>query len=146
MIAAVVERCAGIDIGKKEIVICVMIGPADGEARSEIRSFGTTVGDLKQAREWISAERCTDVIMESTGSYGKPVFNILEGHVKVALANRHEVKARKGHKTDKKDAWWLAHLLRHCLVTASFIPPRAQREWRQCCRGRPSRPQTARLA
>jgi hypothetical protein len=66
------------------------------------------------------------VILESTGSYWRPVFNILEGHVQVALANWQEVKARKGHKTDPKDAWWLAHLLRHGMLTPSFIPPRPQ--------------------
>jgi transposase len=74
--------------------------------------------------------------MESTGSYWKPVFNILEGRVKVALANPHEVKARKGQKTDNKDAGWLAHLLRHGMVTASFIPPRPQRELRDLTRRR----------
>jgi transposase len=136
MIAAVIERCAGIDVGKKSLSICVMTGPADGEARSEIRQFGTTVAELKQAREWIANAGCTDVIMESTGSYWKPVFNVLEGSVKVALANPHEVKARKGHKTDNKDAWWLAHLLRHGMVTASFIPPRPQRELRDLTRRR----------
>jgi transposase len=136
MIAAIIERCAGIDVGKESLAICVMTGPADGEARSEIRSFGTTVAELKQAREWITGAGCTDVIMESTGSYWKPVFNILEGCVKVALANPHEVKARKGHKTDNKDAWWLAHLLRHGMVTASFIPPRPQRELRDLTRRR----------
>src|SRR5437879_5260672 len=119
MIAAVVERCAGIDVGKKFIAVCVMTGPANGEARSEIRNFGTTVAELKQARTWIAEAGCTEVILESTGSYWKPVFNILEGHVKVALANPQEVKARKGQKTDNKDAWWLAHLLRHRMVTPS---------------------------
>ncbi len=74
MIAAVIERCAGIDAGKKLIAVCVMTGPANGEARSEIRSFGTTVGELKQARAWITAEGCTDVIMERTGAYLKPVL------------------------------------------------------------------------
>jgi transposase len=136
MIAALIERCAGIDVGKKFIFVCVMTGPADGEARSETRMFGTTVGGLQQARTWILEEGCTHVIMESTGAYWKPVFNILEGHVKVALANPHEVKARKGHKTDPKDAWWLAHLLRHAMVTPSFIPPRWQRELRDLTRRR----------
>jgi transposase len=136
MISAVIERCAGIDVGKKFIAVCVMTGPADGEARSETRTFGTTVPELKRARTWITEEGCTDVIMESTGSYWKPVFNILEGHVKVALANPHEVKARKGHKTDPKDSWWLAHLLRHGMVTPSFIPPRPQRELRDLTRRR----------
>lgn len=136
MIAAIIERCAGIDVGKKFIVVCVMTGPADGEARSQTRSFGTTVAELQQARTWILDEGCTHVMMESTGAYWKPVFNILEGHVKVALANPHEVKARKGHKTDPKDAWWLAHLLRHGMVTPSFIPPRGQRELRDLTRRR----------
>jgi transposase len=136
MIAAIIERCAGIDVGKQWLAVCVMTGPADGEARSEIRQFGTTVAELKQAREWITTANCTDVIMESTGSYWKPVFNILEGCVRVSLANPHEVKARKGHKTDNKDAWWLAHLLRHGMVTPSFIPPRPQRELRDLTRRR----------
>jgi transposase len=136
MIAAIIERCAGIDVGKKFIVVCVMTGPANGEARSEIRTFGTTVGELKLARAWITAEQCTHVILESTGTYWKPVFNILEGHLQVTLANPQEVKARKGHKTDQKDAWWLAHLLRHGMVTPSFIPPRPQRELRDLTRRR----------
>ena len=136
MITAVVERCVGIDIGKKFLSACVMTGPANGEARSEIRTFGTTVAELKALREWIEKEQCTHAIMESTGSYWKPVFNILEGGVKVALANPHEVKARKGHKTDAKDAWWLAHLLRHAMVTPSFIPPRPQRQLRDLTRRR----------
>ena len=87
MIDAVIERCAGIDVGKQFLAVCVMTGPANGEARSEIRQFGTTVTELKRMREWITAEGCTDAIMESTGSYWKPVFNVLEGSVKVALAN-----------------------------------------------------------
>jgi transposase len=136
MIPAVIERCAGIDVGKKFIVVCAMWGPADGEARSETRSFGTTVAELQQARSWIVSEGCTHVMMESTGAYWKPVFNILEGHVQVALANPHEVKARRGHKTDAKDAWWLAHLLRHAMITPSFIPPRPQRELRDLTRRR----------
>lgn len=136
MIAAVIERCVGIDVGKKQLSACVMVGPANGEARSEVRTFGTTVAELKRLRDWIQQEECTHAIMESTGSYWKPVFNILEDSVKVALANPHEVKARKGHKTDLKDAWWLAHLLRHAMVTPSFIPPRPQRELRDLTRRR----------
>jgi transposase len=93
-------------------------------SRSEIREFGTTVSELKKLREWIQQEACTNAIMESTGSCWKPNFNVLKDVVKVALANPYEVKARRGHKTDPKDAWWLAHLLRHAMVTPSFIPPR----------------------
>jgi len=81
--------------------------------------------------------------MESTGSYWKPIFNVLEDVVKVALANPYEVKARRGHKTDPKDAWWLAHLLRHAMITPSFIPPRWQRELRDLTRRRRKVIQTA---
>jgi transposase len=143
MITAVIERCAGIDVGKKSLSVCVMVGPADGEARFEIRTYGTTVPELKEVQQWLLEQGCTDVIMESTGSYWKPVFNILEGHVRVSLANPHEVKARKGHKTDNKDAWWLAHLLRHGMITPSFIPPRPQRELRDLTRRRRRLIQTA---
>src|ERR1700751_2596958 len=74
--------------------------------------------------------------MESTGSYWKPVFNVLEGAVKVYLANPQEVKNRRGHKTDDKDGWWLAHLLRHAMIRPSFIPPRLVRELRDFTRRR----------
>lgn len=136
MIKAVLERCAGIDIGKKFLMACVMVGPADSEPRSEIRRFGTTVSELESLRAWLQSEACTHAAMESTGSYWKPVFNILEGAVVVILANAREVKARKGHKTDPNDSAWLAHLLRHAMIRPSFIPPREIRELRQLTRRR----------
>jgi transposase len=105
MIPAVTERCAGIDVGRKWLAICVMTGPANGEARSEIRQFGTTVPELKRAREWIVSEQCTDVIMESTGSYWKPVFNILEGSIKVALAMKSR-RGRAGRPTTRMPGGW----------------------------------------
>jgi transposase len=77
-----------------------MVGPAQGEAKYKTRPFGTTVAELQLLREWVEREGCTHAVMESTGSYWKPVFNVLEGAVQVALANPHKVKARKGHKTD----------------------------------------------
>lgn len=136
MICAAVERCAGIDIGKKWLSVCTMIGPLDGEPRVERRRFGTNVGDLQQLRAWLLQEGITHVVMESTGSYWKPVFNVLEDAVKVYLANPQEVKNRKGHKTDDKDGWWLAHLLRHAMIHPSFIPPRPIRELRDLTRRR----------
>jgi transposase len=87
-------------------------------------------------RDWLKQEAVTHVGMESTGSYWKPVFNVLEDAVQVYLANPKEVKNRKGHKTDKKDGWWLAHLLRHAMIHPSFIPPRAIRELRDLTRRR----------
>jgi transposase len=136
MICAAVERCAGIDVGKKFLAVCMMMGPLDGEARVERRRYGTTISQLEALRDWLSREDVTHVVMESTGSYWKPVFNILEDSVKVYLANPQEVKNRKGHKTDDKDGWWLAHLLRHAMIYASFIPPRSIRELRDLTRRR----------
>jgi transposase len=136
MIPAIIERCAGIDVGKTFLTVCLMTGPADGEPTLETRKFGTFHADLEALRQWLSAERCTHAAMESTGSYWKPVFNILESSVTVFLANGQDVKGRKGHKTDWNDCRWLAHLLRHGLIRPSFIPPRPVRELRDLTRRR----------
>src|SRR6266849_382559 len=133
---ATVERCAGIDVGKKFLAVCILTGPVDGEARTERRRCGTFTAELESLRDWLKAEGITQVVMESTGSYWKPVFNVLEGSVKVYLANPQEVKNRKGHKTDDKDGWWLAHLPRHAMLHPSFIPPRPIRELRDLTRRR----------
>jgi transposase len=140
MISAVIERCAGIDVGKKLLVVCVMTGPAKEEATAEIRKFGTIRAELVRVREWLKSEGCTHVVMESTGVYWKPVLNILEDDpeygLEVVLANARQVKGITGHKTDPNDARWLAHLLRHGMVRASFVPPRFQRELRDLTRRR----------
>lgn len=136
MIRAAVERCAGIDIGKDVLAVCILVGPLDQEPRMEIRQFLTIRRDLDKLRQWLADEQVTHVAMESTGSYWKPVFNVLEERFTVYLANPVEVKNRKGHKTDKKDGQWLAHLLRHAMITPSFIPPRAIRELRDLTRRR----------
>src|SRR5580698_10269007 len=128
MIAAVVERCAGIDVGKKFLKVCVMVGPLSEEPGFEIRKIDCSQAGYEQLRQWLKEEGVTAVVMESTGPYWVPVFNVLEGDVKVVLANPVEVKNRKGHKTDACDAWWLAHLLRHGMIRASFIPEKATRE------------------
>jgi transposase len=136
MICAAVERGAGIDVGKKWLSVCLMMGPLNGEPRIEQQRFGVNVADLQRLRDWLLEEGITHVVMESTGSYWKPIFNVLEGRVKVYVANPQEVKMRKGHKTDDKDGWWLAHLLRHAMIHASFIPPRPIRELRDLTRRR----------
>jgi len=133
---AAIERCAGIDVGKKWLAVCIMVGALEAEPRTETRKFGTNVADLEQLREWFKEERITHAVMESTGSYWKPVFNILEETLTVYLANPHQVKPRKGHKTDNKDGHWLAHLLRHAMIQPSFIPPRPMRELRDLTRRR----------
>jgi transposase len=136
MICAEIERCAGVDVGKERLAVTILVGPLAGEPRSEYREFGTTVAELQGLRQWLQTEGITHVVMESTGSYWKPVFNVLEDGFQVYLANPHEVKNRKGHKTDKKDSWWLAHLLRHAMIRPSFVPPRGLRELRDLTRRR----------
>lgn len=136
MIAAVLTNCAGIDLGKRGLSACLMVGAAETEPKVELRDFGTFTADLEAMKVWLVEAGCTHVIMESTGSYWKPVFNILEGSLTVCLANPEDVKGRRGHKTDRKDALWLAHLLRHGMTRASFVPSRPIRELRDLTRRR----------
>lgn len=136
MIPAVVTHCAGIDIGKRVLAVCLMVGPADAEPKVEVREFSAFTADLEAMKEWLLQAGCTHVVMESTGPYWKPVFNVLEGSLVVCLANAEDVKGRKGHKTDRIDAQWLAHLLRHDMIRASFVPPRGIRELRDLTRRR----------
>ena len=132
----IIERCAGIDVGKRFLLCSVLTGAAHEDPTSQTRRFDTNVPDLEQMCEWLKQERITHVVMESTGSYWIPVFNLLEGHFTIVLANPEEVKNRKGHKTDRKDAEHLADLLRHNHVRASFIPPEPVRQLRDLTRRR----------
>jgi transposase len=127
----VYERCAGLDVHKKTVVACVLT--PDGQ---ETRTFGTMSADLLVLSDWLLACGCTHVAMESTGDYWKPVFNMLESTFEVLLVNAQHVKAVPGRKTDVKDAAWLAELLQHGLLRASFIPSVAQRELRDLTRYR----------
>ena len=136
MISAVRERCAGLDVHKDFVMACVMWGRAEGEAHWETRKFGTTVPELEQMKQWLLDLDCHDIAMEGTGPYWEPVFNVVEDAVHVCLANPQEVKSRRGHKTDKKDAWWLAHLYRHAMIRASYLPDRQVRELRMLTRRR----------
>jgi transposase len=136
MLEVKVERCAGIDVHKKFLAVCVMIGLANQKPATEVRRFGTSVPELERLRAWLVETGCTETVMESTGSYWKPVFNVLEDSLRVILANPEQVKALRGKKTDPKDCRWLASLLRHGLVQASFIPSREIRELRDLTRRR----------
>ena len=136
MLDVKVENCVGIDVGKKFLAVCVLMGPADRKPVGEVRRFGTSVKELERLRAWLVETKCTEAVMESTGSYWKPVFNILEGSLKILLANPEQVKALRGKKTDPNDSRWLASLLRHGLVQGSFIPPRDIRELRDLTRRR----------
>lgn len=128
------EICCGIDVHAKMLVACLLTG----NGGKEIRTFSTMTDDLLRLRDWLVAAQCTHVAIESTGVYWKPVFNILEDVLTVILINPEHAHALRGRKTDVKDAEWLADLLRHGLLKASFIPPREIREWRELTRYRES--------
>jgi transposase len=134
---AVVERCAGIDVAKAILNVCVLTGAADSEPKVELRKFGTYNAELDKLLKWLLETGCTQAVMESTGSYWKPVYAALEGNgINVMLANGEDVKARRGHKTDWNDCQFLANLLRHGMIRASFIPPQAIRDLRDLTRRR----------
>jgi transposase len=130
------ERCAGLDVHKKTVVACRRRLATSGQVEQEVRTFGTTTGELLALLDWLVAWDVTMVAMESTGEYWKPVFNLLEGNVEVMLVNAQHVKQVPGRKTDVQDAEWLAELLAYGLLKASFIPAQAQRDLRDLTRTR----------
>jgi transposase len=135
-IPAVIERCAGIDIGKRELAVAVIAGPADQDGDVKTRTFGTTVPALEKLREWLIQEGCTSVAMESTGSYWIPVKNVLEANLRIVLVCAKKHKPPRGDKTDFRDAKNLAHLHRHGLLKGSFLPHRTVVELRDLTRRR----------
>jgi transposase len=135
-VPAVIERCAGIDIGKREIAVAVITGPADQDGEVKTKAFQTTVPALEQLREWLMQEGCTSIAMESTGSYWIPVKNILEGSVRIVLVCPRNHKPKRGDKTDFRDAHNLAHLHRHGLLRGSFLAERRMVELRDLTRRR----------
>lgn len=130
------NRCAGLDVHKATVVACVMVTAADGSVTKEIKTFGTMTRDLLQLGDWLRSHQVSHVAMESTGSYWKPVYNLLEGQAELLVVNAQHIKAVPGRKTDVKDAEWIADLLRHGLLRGSFIPPKPQRELRELVRHR----------
>jgi transposase len=128
--------CAGLDVHKDTIVVCVRrIGPG-GRVRKQVRTFGTMTVHLLELVDWLVAEGVTHAAMESTGVYWKPPFNLLEGQVQVILVNAQHIKQVPGRKTDVRDCEWLAQLLQHGLLKASFVPPRPIRDLRDLTRQR----------
>jgi transposase len=129
-------NCAGLDVHKDSVVACVRHAGPGGRAREEVRTFGTMTSDLLALGDWLAAEGVTHAAMESTGVYWKPVWNLLEGRLALMLVNAHHVKQVPGRKTDVKDCQWIAQLLQHGLLKASFVPDRPQRELRDLTRQR----------
>src|SRR5437762_152981 len=116
------RRCCGLDVHKATVVACLRL-VSDGKVTPEVRTFQTTTTDLLRLSEWLAANDCTQVAMEATGVYWKPVRHILDdGEFELVLTNAAHVKSVPGRKTDVNDATWLAELLAHGLIRASFVP------------------------
>jgi transposase len=128
--------CAGLDVHKKTVVACVRRVDPAGKVSKHIKTFPTMTGDLLELADWLAVQGVKVVAMESTGSYWKPVFNLLEPGFQVVLVNAHHIKQVPGRKTDVKDSEWIAQLLQHGLLRSSFIPPRPTRELRDLTRQR----------
>lgn len=129
------KRCSGLDVHRDSVAACVALS-GEGGGRKEIRIFETTTRGLLAMSDWLAGHGVTHVAMESTGVFWKPVFNILESRFEVLLVNARHIKQVPGRKTDVKDCEWIADLLRHGLLRASFVPDRPQRELRDLTRHR----------
>ena len=129
-------RCAGLDVHKDSVVAAVRLA-ADGAVKTDIRTFDTTTPGLLSLSAWLTENGCTHVAMEATGVYWKPVWHILaDGDFTLILANAAHVKNVPGRKTDVADAAWLAELLAHGLIRASFVPEAPTQEMRALLRTR----------
>jgi transposase len=132
------DRVAGLDVHRQTIAVCVRV-PGEGRERAQhVRTFGTTAPELVTLRDWLEAHQVTDVAMESTGVYWKPVFYVLEEAMRCLLVNASHVQKVPGRKTDVQDCVWLAQLLEHGLLRGSFVPPPPLRELRDLTRYRKS--------
>src|SRR5688572_7942642 len=127
------EICCGIDVHPQTLTACL-----NKKGKKQTLTFSTMTDELLKMRDWLASQGCTHVVIESTGVYWKPVFNILESAMEVILVNPEHVRGLRGHKTDVKDAEWLCDLLRHGLVRPSFIPQEDIREMRELTRYRES--------
>lgn len=133
---AIYDSVCGLDVHSASVQACVRWRTQGGGINQEVRSFGTMTRDLLALADWMKAKAVTQVAMESTGVYWKPIYNILEGHFTVLLVNARHVKHVPGRKTDVKDCQWLAQLLQCGLLKASFVPERPQRDLRDLTRHR----------
>jgi len=128
--------CAGMDVHKRKVFVCIRRVEANGRASQVKREFGTMTRDLLAMADWLEENEVTHVAMESTGVYWKPIWNLLEGRFELLLCNARHVKQVPGRKTDAKDCEWLADLLQHGLLRPSFVPPAPLRELRELTRQR----------
>jgi transposase len=129
-------NCAGLDVHKKNIKVCLFKHVPNGQPHKELRTYLTTTEELLKLSDWLKEQECTHVAFEATGVYWKPVFNLLEGCFELLVVNAQHIKNVPGRKTDASDAEWIADLLQHGLLEASFIPSAPQRELRDLTRYR----------
>jgi transposase len=129
------QVCAGLDVHKVEVVACIR-STGSGSATQEVRRFSTTTQGLLELSDWLEASHVTDVAMEATGVYWKPVWHILENRFDLVLANAAHIRNVPGRKSDVNDASWIADLLAHGLIRSSFVPPAPIQELRDLTRTR----------
>ena len=127
-------RCAGLDVHKDTVVACVRC--VSEPVHREVRTFGTTTSELVELGDWLASHGVTDVAMEATGVYWRPVWHLLEDRFKQVLANAQHIRNVPGRKTDVNDATWIADLLAHGLIRSSFVPPPRIQELRDLMRTR----------
>jgi transposase len=135
-VETIVERAAGLDVHKAQLTACVRVPEQGGGRVEEVAEFATTVRGLLALRDWLKANRVTQVAMEATGVYWKPVWAILEDEFDCLLVNARHVKQVPGRKTDVSDAAWLCQLLEAGLLQRSFVPPKPIRALRNLTRYR----------
>ncbi|MBO0783023.1 MAG: IS110 family transposase [Ktedonobacteraceae bacterium] len=131
----VYPRCSGFDVHKCFVVVCLSV-VEQGQRHKELRQFSTMTNEILALKEWLKASRCTHIAMESTGVYWKPIHHLLEASFEIVLVNAQHMKNVPGRKTDVKDAEWIADLLQHGLLKASFIPSKEQQAVRDLTRTR----------
>jgi transposase len=129
------ERCAGLDVHQKTVVACLRVTEGS-QVRREGRTFATTTQGLLELAEWLKAGGCTHVAMEASGVYWKPVWHVLWGEFELVLTNPAHMRNVPGRKSDRNDASWIADLLAHGLLRASFVPPQPILELRDLTRTR----------
>ena len=131
------RRCCGIEVHKNSVSICIMPPKGQADQKSKRRNFPTFTRDLRQLRNWLKNCGVTEIALESTGQYWRPLWNILEGEFeKLLLVNPQHIKGLDGRKTDRRDAQWIAELLEDGRLKGSWVPPRAIRELRDLTRQR----------
>jgi hypothetical protein len=132
----IVSRGCGLNVHQATVVACLLTGEPGALPRKQVKTFSAMTGALIEMRDRLKTAGCTAVAMEATGVYWKPVYNLLEGHFDLVVANARHIKAVPGRKTDVKDAEWIADLLRHGLLRPSYVPPPELRELRALLRYR----------